>query len=198
MYIHEVYCPYSIDIIINKDVIYKCRPLHLLEDFMLSVCCFIGHRNIIINSELEYKLKQCVIHLIVCNGVNTFLFGSKSEFNDLALNVLIEIKKEYPNIMLIYVRAEYPIISNTYLQYLLASYDDTFFPDCLENAGKAIYVERNKWMIDESEYCIFYYNPYYVPKKKNNKNPLQYRNSGTKLMYEYAKMKNKKIYNLYE
>lgn len=170
----------------------------LIRGFMLTVCCCIGHRNIIVNSDLVSRLRECVIHLIVYNGVTTFLFGSKSEFNDLALNVVMEIKKDYPNIKLIYVRAEYPVIIHAYLQYLLTSYDDTFFPKCLGNAGKSIYVERNKFLINESQYCIFYYDDCYSPEKKNDGQFFSSRKSGTKLMFEYANKRNKIAYNLFQ
>ena len=48
-------------------------------------------------------------------------------------------------------------------------------------------------MIDESDYCIFYYNENYVPiTKKQNQSKV----SGTKLAYEYAVKKNKHIINV--
>ena len=54
-------------------------------------------------------------------------------------------------------------------------------------AGKASYIERNTAMIDNSDYCIFYYDENI---SKNYK-------SGTKIAYDYAKRKNKTIINLY-
>lgn len=36
-----------------------------------------------------------------------FLFGSKSQFNDLCLQAATEVKKIRPNVKLLYVRAEY-------------------------------------------------------------------------------------------
>ena len=41
-----------------------------------------------------------------------FLIGSKSQFNDLSLQAATQIKKIRPNVKLIYVRAEYPHISD--------------------------------------------------------------------------------------
>ena len=56
-------------------------------------------------------------------------------------------------------------------------------------------------MIDNSNYCIFYYNENYIPiLKRQAKNhalsPIG-RNSGTKIAYEYAIKKKKLIINLF-
>ena len=56
-------------------------------------------------------------------------------------------------------------------------------------SGKAQYVERNQAMIDDSDFCIFYYNKNYHPQTKTN--------SGTKIAYDYALRKNKKVINLF-
>ena len=57
--------------------------------------CFIGHRTIEKNEELISSLKETIV-ILVNKGVNTFLFGSMSEFNDLAWKVVTELKNEYP------------------------------------------------------------------------------------------------------
>ncbi len=84
-----------------------------------------------------------IIDLIVNKGVFNFLFGSRSEFDDLCYEVVCELKKEYPYIRRIYVRAEYPYIDDDYKAYLLERYDDTYYPKHIENSGKSAYVERN-------------------------------------------------------
>ena len=61
-------------------------------------------------------------------------------------------------------------------------------------AGKASYVERNQAMIDNSDYCVFYYDSSYQPKpKKNDYQP----KSGTAIIYAYAQQKKKNIVNLF-
>ena len=62
------------------------------------------------------------------------------------------------------------------------------------NAGKASYVERNQAMIDDSNYCIFYYNPnYQPPRRKYSKRSVgDYQpNSGTKIAFDYANQRNR-------
>ncbi len=86
------------------------------------------------------------------------------------------------------------------LNYLMKSnirlkdFDGSKISDQVRNAGKASYVERNREMIDDSDYCIFFYIEDYTPKS----NP-QYgtsRKSGTKLAYEYAVRRKKMIINI--
>ncbi len=161
--------------------------------------CFIGHRTLEITEELSALLKETITRLINC-GVTAFLFGSGSDFNDLCLNTVTEIKKEYPLIKRIYVRAEYPYITESYKNHLLESYEETYFSSKLEKAGKASYVERNYDMIDKSDYCVFYFDENYTPIPKRlqkSKLPPKSRKSGTKTAYEYAIKKKKEIINLY-
>ncbi|MBQ2717065.1 MAG: DUF1273 family protein [Clostridia bacterium] len=162
--------------------------------------CFIGHRNIEKTEELISSLKETVVTLIN-KGATTFLFGSKSDFDDLSWDVVTELKKKYPFIKRVYVRSSYQYIDKLYEEYLLESFEETYFPQKIENAGKFSYVERNYEMIDNSTYCVFYYNENYIPSLKYppKRNTLftTRRNSGTKIAYEYAVRKKKEIINLY-
>ena len=151
--------------------------------------CFIGHRSIQKKEDLKSSLKQTILDLIH-KGATTFLFGSKSEFDDLAWETVTELKTTYSFIKRVYVRSANQNISTSYEKYLLESYEETYFPPKLEKAGKYSYVERNYEMIDNSMYCIFYYNENYIPQSK--------RTSGTKIAYKYAIRKKKQIINLYK
>ncbi len=82
------------------------------------------------------------------------------------------------------MRAEYPYINEQYKNYLLQSYEDTFYPEKIMNSGKASYVERNYEMIDNSFFCIVYYDQKLSPAT---------RKSGTKIALDYAIKKGKKI-----
>lgn len=165
---------------------------------MMKVC-FIGHRKVEETERVKSLIKE-VVEVLIQKGATIFLFGSKSAFNDLSLEVVTKLKKKYNYIKRVYVRAEYQYIDKSYEQYLLTYFDETYFPSKIMKAGKSSYVERNYEMIDNSTYCIFYYNENYVPTKrplKNEKLILPSRNSGTKIAYEYAKRKKKEIINLY-
>ena len=120
------------------------------------VTCFIGHRTITATNELRERIRTAVLDLIDNQGVDTFLFGSRSQFDELCLKIVTEIKEIRPHIRRIYVRAEYPYISADYEKYLLTFYDEIYIPESIIHAGKAIYIERNRHMIDSSDICIFY------------------------------------------
>ena len=120
-------------------------------------CCFIGHRKIEITDELQTNLQRMIESLIQNDAVDTFLFGSKSEFNSLCLAIVTRLKEKYPHINRIYVRAEYPYINDSYRAYLLGKYEDTYYPDQVFGAGKFSYIKRNYEMIQKSRFCVFYY-----------------------------------------
>ena len=162
-------------------------------------CCFFGHRKIEVTDELVKRLKEVIEDLIIEKKIDTFLFGSKSQFDKLCLQVVTELKIKYPHIRRIYVRAEFPYIDEDYTAYLLKSYDHTYYPERMINSGKAAYVERNYEMIDNSSYCVIYYDENYLPPKRKNsrRDLLDYQpNSGTKRAYDYAVKKDLKILNI--
>ena len=152
------------------------------------VACFIGHRTITVTNELCERIRTTVVDLIDNQGVDTFLFGSRSQFDELCLKIVTEIKEIRPHIRRIYVRAEYPYISADYEKYLLTFYDETYMPESIIHAGKAIYIERNRHMIDSSDICIFYcdtnsiHDQYYM---------------GTRLAYRYAQKMSRLTHNMF-
>lgn len=148
-------------------------------------CCFLGHREICETEELKKQLCQTIEYLIVYERVDTFLFGSKSQFNSLCYGLVTDIKKKYPHIKRVYVRAEFPVIHEDYRRYLLERYEDTYYPESIIGAGRAVYLKRNKEMIDQSQFCVFYFDEAYMPKN---------RKSGTKTAFEYGVKCKKAIY----
>lgn len=147
------------------------------------ICCFLGHREICETEELRAQLYAVIEELIVSRKVDTFLFGSKSQFNNLCYALVTELKQTYPHVKRIYVRAEFPVIRGDYLAYLLDCYEDTYYPEKAIGAGRSVYIKRNTEMIDKSSFCVFYYDEAYLPKG---------RKSGTKIALDYA-IKHKKV-----
>ena len=158
---------------------------------MKSSCCFIGHREIKVTEILKLELNKLIINLISNARVTTFLFGSKSKFDTLCYEVIRKIKEDYPHIRRIYVRSMYEDISDSYEEYLLSLYEETYIPKSVVNSGKLSYIKRNQYMIDMSDYCVFFYDVSYEPPNRRNKSK-----SGTKIAYEYAVSKKKKIINV--
>ncbi len=172
-----------------------------------SACCFIGHRKIQDKERVFLTVKKTVERLVE-KGVKTFLFGSKSEFDDICHFAVTELQSKYPDIIRINYnrKSEYAVTPSEKADcqeslgrllnkdIRLKDYEKSKMSDRIWRAGKASYVERNEDMVNDSEYCVFYYkeeyeieaNPYYKSSGK----------SGTKLAYDYAVRKKKNIINI--
>ncbi len=169
-----------------------------------KTCSFFGHRKIELTNSLKQRVKDCIEDLIINYNVQTFLFGSKSDFNDLCHFVVSELKEKYPNIKRICytcksegctLESERQELEKIYSWYLnqeihLLGFEEEFEHKTKYTAGRASYIERNQAMITDSDYCVFYYNKNYIPPTKTN--------SGTKIAYEYATKNNKNVINLFK
>lgn len=149
-----------------------------------KVCCFIGHRTIDETEELVERLSDLIENLINNENTDTFLFGSRGRFNRLCYELVTKHKEKYPHIKRVYVRAEYPYISDSYKAMLLREYEDTYFPERVLGAGKAAYSERNEELIRNADICVFYYRESLAPTNSR---------SGTKIALDYAKKQKKRI-----
>lgn len=173
------------------------------EKDMSKKCCFIGHRNVNATIELIKRIDTYIRMLIEQKGVRVFLFGSKSQFDDLCHERVTKMQGEYPDVKRIAFtcRSEYACMKDekeereriaravTKRDIKYKDYDGVRQSERIYNAGKASYVERNQDMINESAYCVFYYNPYYLPpKRKQSKRSLgEYQpKSGTGIAFNYA------------
>ena len=178
----------------------------------MKTCSFFGHRNVEESEELESRLKSVVTRLIEDENVTIFLFGSRSSFNSLCHSIVTELKEIYPHIQ----RRAYTCRSETctleeeraYWEEVYSSFEKR--PITLRGvekevehktkwtSGKAQYVERNQAMIDDSDFCVFYYHEKYTPPVRTQPGSLlPYQpNSGTSLAYKYANQKKKTIINL--
>ena len=161
--------------------------------------CFFGHRKIDASDELKTILYEEIEELITVDGIDTFLFGSKSQFDDLCYKIVSELKEKHPDIRRIYVRAESEFIegegSRAYREGLMELYEHTYYPESASGAGKAVYVKRNQHMIDESSVCVVYYDENYAParRKHSRRDLFDYQpTSGTGIAYKYAERKKRK------
>lgn len=163
-------------------------------------CCFFGHRKINETPELIERLTKEIEVLITEKDVDVFYFGSKSQFDDLCYKTVTELKEKYPHIKRIYVRSAFQHIPDWYKDSLLKHYEGTYFPEHMENAGRASYVERNQEMINNSKFCVVYYDENYLPpRRKNSRRDLfDYQpKSGTAVAYDYATRKKLFIINVF-
>ena len=173
------------------------------KDDMGKTCCVIGHRKIADNEVMRRLIRTEVIAMIETKEVNTFIFGSKSRFDNLCYKIVTDLKKtHYPFLCRIaYItkgqfvvteeereRFENVLNKITDKDMGLTAFDRIEYHDILDKSGKASYIERNRLMIDASDYCLFYYDESYRPP---------HGNSGTALAYAYATKKRKTIIDLF-
>lgn len=167
-----------------------------------KTCSFIGHRDTEITYALEIKIQNTIEDLIKNHNVLNFLLGSKSNFNTLCHKVVSKLREKYPNIK----RVAYTCKSEAcILESDLKKWEEIYsqmFKDKVQIfgveeeyhfkskylAGKSSYIERNYAMIDDSDFCVFFYD-----EKQINKH-----SKGTSLAFSYAKRRKKDIINLCE
>lgn len=177
-------------------------------------CSFFGHRNIEMTEELYIKVKTIVEDLILNHGVSDFLFGSRSNFDDICHKAVTELQKKYPFVKRVAYtcrnelcvlekdRTELEILHSHVLKAdaHFLGFEQEHHHKTKFTSGKASYVERNYAMIDDSTFCIFYYDEKYQPKmRKYSKQHSKFYQpkSGTKLAFDYAKQKKKKVLNVF-
>ena len=165
----------------------------------MKTCSFFGHRDTPQTEELKEKVREVVERIIVGEGVDTFLFGSRSKFDELCHIVVTELQEKYPNIRRIAYLCKHEtaclvgagaetrrtIKLVTGRDVYVGEYEEINKSNRVNSAGRAAYVERNQVMIDESDVVVLY-----LVENKN-------RRSGVKIASEYAKKKKKVSFNIF-
>ncbi len=178
------------------------------------IVSFIGHRTVNNIEQIKCKLKEIISNLIVA-GADVFLFGSRSEFDNLCWSVVTALQTRFPNIKRIKFNTPHETAFTSqkekencerlYTEFMhkkahYADYEEAIACEKTQHANRTAYIIRNQEMIDRSDLCVFYYDKNYLPpKRKRSKRHLcDYQpKSGTAMAFAYAKRKNKQIINLF-
>ena len=164
---------------------------------IMKACSFFGHRDTSQTEELKQKVRETVERLIVEEGVDTFLFGSRSKFDELCHIVVTELREKYPHIQRIAYLCKHEsgclvgagMEQKRRIKELIGrdvyvpEYEDIRKSDRVNSAGRACYVERNQWIIDDSDFVTYFLRDI---KKK----------SGTQMAYLYAKKTGKTLVSM--
>ena len=155
----------------------------------MKTCSFFGHRDTPQTEELKQKVRETVERLIVEERVDTFLFGSRSNFDELCYIVVTGLKEKYLHIQRIAylckhetaclvgagVKMKQQIKQLTGRDVYVPEYEDIKRSDRVDSAGRASYVERNCLMIKDSNFVVVH-----LEEGRNG------GKSGTRLAYKYS------------
>ncbi len=118
----------------------------------MSACTFFGHRECY---GLDIRELQDAIENVIGKGVDTFYVGHQGGFDSMVLSCLQNLKKIYQQITISVVLAYLPTQRIEYDLYA----DCSIYPEGLELCHPKFAIERrNRWMIDNSDFCVCYIN----------------------------------------
>jgi uncharacterized phage-like protein YoqJ len=116
----------------------------------MKSCAFIGNKNT--PFKVKGILAQAIRDLILNDNVTSFYVGTHGAFDKMVQEVLEELSKEYTFIKYSVVLAYLPKVRDDTIPY-----EKTIYPDGLEKIPpKYAIIERNKWMINQSDILICY------------------------------------------
>lgn len=127
----------------------------------LNTCCFTGHRSIPMSQRaiLIKQLREQIV-LSIKEGYRNFCAGGALGFDTIAAQIVLELKKDYPDISLILMLPcknqaqrwtqneieEYERIKSLSDQIIYVS--DSYYKGCMQ--------KRNRQLVDRSSLCICY------------------------------------------
>lgn len=124
---------------------------------MTNYCSFFGHRDFSIDEDMKTRIKSEIKWAIHECDITDFLLGGYGKFDYACTAILREIKTEFP-----YVRSHLVI---AYLDkkltdydkiYIKENFDSVVYPPIENTPKKFAILKRNEWILDNSEYIIFY------------------------------------------
>ena len=117
---------------------------------MSKTCAFLGNATIWNTREVIEKIKLTAIDLIKNKGVDTFLVGTKGNFETLSHKMMEQIQCAYPDIKIMLV-----IAYAQDLERCPYNFDDFYYPPKSELGYKRWGIaKRNEWIIDQTDYII--------------------------------------------
>ena len=144
----------------------------------IMIISFFGHRSFF----ESHKFKNETIEILkdVSKGEYIeFYLGCYGSFDDFAYNCAKEYKEKYGNCKLIFIT---PYLGqNSRCTNFAKKCDESIYPEIEKVPLRFSIIERNKWVVNKSDFIIFYYC----------------WGGGTAIAYEYATAKAKKFINIY-
>ena len=124
-----------------------------------QVCCFTGHRNLPEWEKNSVRQKlEAVTREFAAAGIRTYCAGGAVGFDTLAEQVVLELKKEFPQIRLVLVlpcrqQAKYwPERDKAVYQDILRRADELIYVS--EEYTKGCMQKRNRRLVEMSTICV--------------------------------------------
>ncbi len=117
------------------------------------ICSFIGHSKIVDARDLEIRLRKVLVEIIEEKEIDVFYLGGYGDFDMLCAKVISKLKEEYMHIKSYLILAYYSPKMN---QQNAMLYDGTIYPNLEHIPKRFCILERNKWIINNSEIIISY------------------------------------------
>ena len=144
-------------------------------------CCFAGHHDVY-GENIFDRIKEVAENLIVNYGVNEFWVGNYGGFDGWSASAIRELKMKYSHIELDLVIPYLTEKINENKEQYYKNYDNIIVAEIQANTPKRFHIiKANEFMVDNADFLICYVERSW---------------GGALRTYEYAKRKNKKIYNL--
>ncbi len=175
-------------------------------------CSFFGHPKINVTAELKEKLTKTVVNLIENENVRQFLFGASTDFDALCHDVVTELQGKYPDIVRIAYDTPYESSATEedrkFLEFALSKfYKQAVRVRVYEQVVPSIDIyppkricdeERNRAMVDDSDFCVFFYDKNYTHDEKlYRKRFSAATKSDVGKTFRYAVRNGKEVLNLF-
>ena len=117
---------------------------------MSKTCAFFGNKIIWNDKEVAEKIRKAAVDLIKNKQVDTFLVGTKGEFEVLSHKVIDQIRDEYPDVKIGLVLAYAKD-----LEKCRYGFNDFYYPPASEFGYKRWSIaKRNEWIVEQTDYII--------------------------------------------
>lgn len=132
-------------------------------DLRDQTCCFTGHRILPANEATAILRKLDLILLpLIERGVRVFWIGGALGFDTLAAEHLLTLKRQFPQLVICLAlpfdgyRNRWSEAQKSRAANIDAQVDHIIY--CSHTPSKSAFLQRNRYMVDQSRYCIAYCN----------------------------------------
>ncbi len=124
-------------------------------------CCFTGHRTVSAEYRQSLPLKlEKQIRLLIQQGIVDFIAGGARGFDTMAALAVLKLREEFPQVRLLLAlpckdqTKGWPLREKLLYDNILQSADTVHYLS--EAYTSSCMMQRNRFMVDHSEVCVFF------------------------------------------